>query len=160
MAKKVRFRAKRACTIVLNADTNRHMYLAANQVVLLPENYQNKHLVRLDGSGAPVEPEAANEPYVVDTPTQVETPVSDDKSAVVEPDVAVTPGLTCTPAEAEKKSLAIQHGLDTLEKKNPSHWIKGGKVNTETFAKLVGFEVTQEEVEAACPGFGRECARG
>lgn len=160
MANKVRFRAKRACTIVLNVAANRHMYLAANQVVLLPENYQSKHLVKMDGPGAPVEPETANEPYVVNTPTQVETPVNDDPRAVVEPDVEVTPGLTCGPAEAEKKSLAIQHGLDKLEKTNPSHWVKGGKVNTETFVKIVGFEVTQEEVEAACPGFGRECARG
>ncbi len=155
MAKKARFRAKRACTIVLDADTNRHMYLAANQVVLLPENYQNKHLIRIDGPGAPLKPETTNEPYVVNTPTQVETVVSDDKGAVVEPDVA-----SVELAEAEKKSLAIQHGLDKLEKKNPSHWIKGGKVNTETFAKLVGFEVTQDEIEAACPGFGRECAKG
>lgn len=156
MAKTIKFRAKRACTIVLDKAKNRHMYLAANQVVLLPDNFQNKHLEKLDGLPKPlVPPVVANAPYVVNVPVPVETPVSPAKSPVAEPNIVA--GLT---SEAEKRSLAIQRGLDLLKKTNPAHWVKDGKVNTVTFAKLVGFEVTQEEVHAACPGFGRECARG
>ena len=143
-----KFRARRACTIQLpgtKPEENKHRYVPANQVIELPDGYKNKHLLQVSGSTPIPEQARSQEAYVVDQVPPKETSLSEPDKVEDDP---------------EKRSVAIQVGVGGLRKKVPSHWVKGGKVNVKNFSKMVGFDVTEEEIEEACPGFRRDSAQG